>query len=117
MDGLLLSWFKSSLDGRVQRVALEGNFSNYKTVKAAVPQGSIIGPLLFLIFINHIVEEIGSNINKIHKWSNQWLVKFNANKTEKLIISRKRVSQAHLPIIMNNTQIQASFPQTSGTYN
>ena len=48
VDGPLLSWFQSYLDGRVQRVALEGNFSNYKTVKAGVPQGSILGPLLFL---------------------------------------------------------------------
>ena len=111
------------MNNRTQRVALEGSYSQYKILNAGVPQASILGPLLFLIYINDIVEEIGSNIrlfadatlylivddpdttadlmnadlDKIHSWSQSWLVNFNPNKTEELIISRKAAPPDHPP--------------------
>ena len=130
--GPLLDWFQNYLIGRHQRVALEGCVSDYKGIKAGVPQGSILGPLLFLIYINDIVDDINSNIKlfaddtslylvvedpviaadlvnidlgKIHQWSLDWLVKFNPNKTEQLIISRKANPNRHPPGTMNNIQI------------
>jgi hypothetical protein len=45
---LTLLWFESYLTGRQQRVIIEGISSEWKNVKAGVPQGSVLGPLLFL---------------------------------------------------------------------
>ena len=62
ISGGLLKWFSSYLFGRKQRVVLQGVESQWNYIKAGIPQGSILGPLLFLIFINDIVTEIESSI-------------------------------------------------------
>ena len=132
ISGNLLSWFTNYLTGRKQRVVMSGVQSAWNFITAGVPQGSILGPLLFLLFINDIVHDIGSSIRlfaddtslyiisedpiiavellnadleKMEEWALKWLVKFNPLKTESLLISRK-TNTVHPPVFIQDQQIK-----------
>jgi hypothetical protein len=62
IEGSLLSWFRHFITGRKQRVVIRGTFLEWSPVSSGTPQGTILGPILFLIYINDITDCILSKV-------------------------------------------------------
>lgn len=120
IGGNLLSIFRNFLTSRSQRVAVDGKFSETAHVLSGVPQGSVLGPLFYIIFTadiglgleNNIIsyaddttifssipsphhrDLIAASLNRdlarITSWCEQWGMKLNPKKTQSLLISRSR---------------------------
>ena len=132
IKGRLLNWIEAWLTNRKQRTVLNGTCSNWSSVISGVPQGSVLGPLLFIIFINDIdnctnnisimlkfaedtklgnvarnhvdTEHLQKTIDELLVWADTWCMSFNTAKCKVLHLSRNNDKHVYN---MNGIDLQA----------
>ena len=136
VSGNLFQLIKSLFSGRFQRVLLNGETSDWETIQAGVPQGSILCPLFFLIYINDPTDNLNSHVKlfaddtssfseicdpletanvlkndlrKIREWAEQWKMVFHPDPTkqaQEVIFSIKSHSPKHRDLYFNSLAVE-----------
>ena len=114
--GRLYRWIREFLKDRQQRVVICGSASDWQSVTSGIPQGSVLGPILFLIFINDLPDAINcciklfaddakiyaqvnsieqgkdlqSNNKRAEEWASTWQMFFNEKKKQTITYRNKR---------------------------
>lgn len=133
--GVTLAWFRSYLTGRYQQVKCNNHLSSLNLVKHGVPQGSILGPLLFLLFVNDLpnassalhfylfaddtnifasnksyeklVQQLNLELVHVNDWFAANKLSLNIKKTNYILFSshRKKLPLTEIPLLINNTPV------------
>ena len=135
ISGNLLNFFENYLKNRFQRVVLNGTESNWKKLHSGVPQGSVLGPLLFLVYINDLTDNISSHmrlfaddssiftsvkdidltqeklvkdLEAVSTWAYQWKMVFNPDLSKQaieVVFSVKTNQKSHPDLSLNDIPV------------
>ena len=86
----VINWIEKWLTHRRQRVIVDGEISNWKSVLSGVPQGSVLGPIMFLIYINDLEDDISSKVLK------KWQMLFNFGKCKCIHIGHGNMEEEYI---------------------
>ena len=137
ITGDLLRWLEDFLTDRRQRVVISGHFSAWERVTSGVPQGSVIGPVLFLIYINDLTSHMKSpvqifaddtklyrgiesdldfqllqqDLQQVEVWSKTWKLCYNTSKCQVLRIGRKQSLENRPTYVLNGTTLDNVLEQ------
>ena len=129
IKSFLLNWISSFLSNRTQRVKIKSTISDPKSVLSGVPQGSVLGPTLFLVYINDIVDSVKNSeillfaddlkvfntsdksislqedLDRIDSWANCWQLSISYSKSSTLYLGGKNPKNSYSlgPHILEDT--------------
>ena len=110
----LLNWISEFVSLREMRVVVGGAGSQWEPVLSGIPQGSILGPLFFVLYVNELpklvtsrvklfaddtklwrviknnddVQQLQDDVSKLNKWTDEWLLKLNFEKCKKMSVGK-----------------------------
>ena len=135
IQGNILKWVESFLTGRKQKVVVNGKSSPWEEVLSGIPQGSMLGPILFVIFINDLPDvvegqvkifaddtklfkaihseedsrELQKDLNSLCDWSDKWILRFNMGMCGIMHYGNQEVIHTY---IMQEDSVQRNVTET-----
>ena len=132
IHGSALNWFRSYLSGRSQRTKVDGEVSGPAPVLAGVPQGAILSPLLFLVYVNDIphTSEVNTNLfaddtsafvsdrcpsqlarrlqsvaDSLSTWFRKWFLSVNINKSSTMVFRSRGMKAVPINVSLNGSPL------------